>query len=202
MKDIKEFNIEDNNDFSDLVDRIHQSHVYAGGNFSKAGLRENLRKILNSWGSSDGDYVLFLALFFYRGDPYGFKKNKPQTHLFENEYQGYAALFGMLKFIEAAGVKGDLKDLWWDLGYHVRVFRDEGDLQPPIDAQMFFQDEKINILLQTCTTREDLLNQVRHFESYPAIKLFYANYPDLALSLDFSTIVFIHELDLISNSAK
>ena len=74
MKDIKEFNIEDNNDFSDLVDRIHQSHVYAGGNFSKASLRENLSRILNSWGSSDGDYVLFLALFFYRGDPYGFKK--------------------------------------------------------------------------------------------------------------------------------
>ena len=38
----------------------------------------------------------------------------------------------MLKFIEAAGVKGDLKDLWWDLGYHVRVFRDEDYLQPPI----------------------------------------------------------------------
>ena len=67
---------------------------------------------------------------------------------------------------------------------------------------MFCQDEKMNILQQTCITREDLLNQVRHFESYPAIKLFYANYPDLALSLDFSTIVFIHELDLISNSAK
>ena len=45
----------------------------------------------------------------------------------------------MLKFIEAAGVKGDLKDLWRDLGYHVRVFRDEGDLQPPIDAQCYFK---------------------------------------------------------------
>lgn len=61
---------------------------------------------------------------------------------------------------------------------------------------------RIDILKLTCTTREDLLEQVRHFESYPAIKKFYVNYPDLALSLDFSTIVFIHELDLISNSVK
>jgi hypothetical protein len=67
---------------------------------------------------------------------------------------------------------------------------------------MFCQDENMNILQQTCITREDLLNLVCHFESHPAIKLFYANYPDLALSLEFSTIVFIHELDLISNSAK
>ena len=200
MKNIKEFNIEDSNYFSDLVDRIHHSHVYAGGNLSKAGLRENLRRILNSWGSSDGDYVLFLALYFHRGDPYGFKKNKSQTYLFENEYQGYVSLFGMLRFIEAAGVKGDLEDLWFDLGHHVRVFRDEDDLQPPIDVRMFFQDVKIDILKLTCTTREDLLDQARHFESYPAIKKFYLKYPDLALSLDFSTIVFIHELDLISNS--
>ena len=57
------------------------------------------------------------SLYFYRGDAYGFKKNKSQTYLFENEYQGYVSLFGMLRFIEAAGVKGDLEDLW-DLGHH------------------------------------------------------------------------------------
>ena len=67
---------------------------------------------------------------------------------------------------------------------------------------MFCQDENMNILQQTCITREDLLNLVCHFESHPAIKLFYANYLDLALSLDFSTIVFIHGLDLIFNLAK
>ena len=67
---------------------------------------------------------------------------------------------------------------------------------------MFCQDEKMNIFQQTCITREDLLNLVCHFESYPAIKLFYANYLDLALSLDFSTIVFIHGLGLIFNLAK
>ena len=55
-----------------------------------------------------------------------------------NEYQGYVYLFGMLRFIEAAGVKGDLEDLWFDLGHHVRVFRDEDDVQPPIDVRMFF----------------------------------------------------------------
>ena len=70
---------------------------------------------------------------------------------------------------------------------------------------MFCQDEKMNILQQTCIIREDfedLLNPVCYFESYPAIKLFYANYLDLALSLDFSTIVFIHGLDSIFNLAK
>ena len=73
-------------------------------------------------------------------------------------------------------------------------FIDLADLQPSIDVQIFFNKCVPHV--------KGLLNQVRHFESYPAIKLFYANYPDLALSLDFSTIVFIHELDLISNSAK
>ena len=125
--------------------------MYTQAGISKAGLRENLRRILNSWGSSDGDYVLFLALYFYRGDPYGFKKNKSQTYLFENEYQGYVSLFGMLRFIEAAGVKGDLEDLWFDLGHHVRVFRD--GCSNPIDVRMFFQDVKIDILKLTCTTR-------------------------------------------------
>ena len=44
---------------------------------------------------------------------------------------------GIRRFIKAAGVKGDLEDLWFDLGHHVRVFRDEDDLQPPIDVRTY-----------------------------------------------------------------
>jgi len=196
MKKLREFNIEDYSEFEELVDIIYQAHIDGGGRLSKSGLRDILKKALESWDLSDGDYILFLALWFYKADPYNFKGLKgPQKYLFEKEYHSYVSLFRILGFIEAAGVKGDLEDLWFDLGYHVRLLK--GD-----DVQMLFLDGKLDFLENCCDIREDLMNEVRHSNLYGAIEDFYKKHPELSASLDLSTIVFIHELKVIIDGIK